>query len=193
MPKKKAGKKRRQRKPAAQRFHLAIRVDHYEVRSGISINHHVYGPAFEIGDIDIQPLIHFRTNLEIAGIATDPPERAGDRYELSVYTEDAPDAIIYWNLKDVQAVDRVGVRQTRKYRGKDIAVYRPPKGLGLLSKTRGEPLWTGAIFVQPRYVTDLLVLLGQGQELFMAIDETKKERQHWIDDFSLQTTDPAEE
>lgn len=65
--------------------------------------------------------------------------------------------------------------------------------MGTLEKKRGEPRWHAAIGVQPRYATDLLVLLGHDQHLYMAIHERKIERHRWVQGITVQTSDPAEE
>ena len=89
--------------------------------------------------------------------------------------------------------DHNRVPKYRKYRGQEIPVYAPPKGIGRIDKMRGEARWTGALFVPPRYVTDLLILLGHTRKLFMGIDEKKIERVRWIQHFSVQTSDPADD
>lgn len=65
--------------------------------------------------------------------------------------------------------------------------------MGTLEKERGESAWRGTIWAQPRYVNDLLVLLGHERQLFMAINENKIERQRWIRGISVQSGDAAEE
>ena len=65
--------------------------------------------------------------------------------------------------------------------------------MGTLDKARGQSHWTGTIWAQPRFMADLLVLLGRDRPLFMAVVEKKIERHRWIQRVTIQTTDPAEE
>jgi hypothetical protein len=65
--------------------------------------------------------------------------------------------------------------------------------MATLEKQRGTTEWRGAIWAQPRHITDLLILLGYKQQLYMAIHEQKIERQRWIKSIEILTTDPAEE
>lgn len=186
-------KRRRSRKPQDERTRLCLRIEDYRARAEAEINHHAHGPQYAFRDTQEEPLYEFQTHLEIFATCHDPEDRAGDRYQLTVYTETSPESSIYWKLRDVQAVNEHHSPQYREYRGKSIPVYVPPKGMGMLEKERGEPVWHGAIWAQPRYVNDLLVLLSHDRQLYLLIDERKIERQCWIQGVSLQTTDPAEE
>jgi hypothetical protein len=135
-------RRKRQRKAEEQHTHLAIRVQSYEVRVVASVNHNVYAPQYAWDLDDDDPLYQFTAQLTISGISTYPEERAGDAYELTIYGADAPSRRLNLTLKDVQARNEHGSPQYREYRGKQIPIYNPPKGLGLLDKIRGEPRWT---------------------------------------------------
>ena len=152
-----------------------------------------HSPQYAWRETKRQPLYEFETHVEIEAICTYPDERAGDAYELTMYSEDDPESEIYWKLGDVQVVDEHRVPQYRKYRGKQIPVYAPPRGMGTLDKVRGERRWRAAIWVRPRFTNDVLVLLGHGKQLYLSIHERKLERQRWVQGITVQTTDPAEE
>jgi len=186
-------KKRRPKKPTIEYTYLAVRVEHYEASVSAAINHDAYKPQYAFRLEDDDPLYQFETRLRIQGMATDPAERAGEGYELTVQAEASPSRSVYWTLKDVHVRGEYNSPQYREYRGQRLPVYDPPKGLGVIEKVRGEPRWTGWIFAQPRFVTDLLVLLGQGRPLYLALDERKIERRRWVRSVALQTRDPAEE
>lgn len=186
-------KKTRRRKQVEEYTHIALRVDGYEARVANSVNSYAHEPKYSWRDTEDEPLYHFLGRLIIVGTSTYPDERAGETYELTIYGEDSPDSWINRKLKDVQLVDEHHVPKYREYRGKRIPVYAPPKGIATLDKVHGAPRWHGAVFVSPRFITDLLILLGHTRKLFMAIHERKIERQRWIQSVSLQTTDPAEE
>lgn len=192
MPKKRK-KKQRSRKLKEEHTFLGLRLDDYKVRATAGINHYAYDPKYAWHDTDDEPLYEFETHLELSGDCIYPEERAGDRYALTIYAEVSPASSIYRKLKDIHVVDEHRVRKYRKYRDRQIPIYAPPKGMGMLEKERGEPAWHGAIWVQPRYVNDLLVLLKHERQLFVSISERKIERQRWIRGVSVQTSHPEED
>jgi hypothetical protein len=186
-------KSKRRRKLVEEHTHLALRIDKYEARVETSVNYHAHEPQYAWRDTEDEPLYHFLGRLVILGTSTYPEKRAGETYELTIYGDDSPDSRINWKLTDVQLVDEHRVPKYREYRGKQLPVYAPPKGIATLDKVHGEPRRHAAIFVSQRFVTDLLILLGHNRQLFMAIHERKIEGQRWIQSVSLQTTDGAEE
>lgn len=98
----------------------------------------------------------------------------------------------YQKLKDVQALDKdhhPKYKQTKS--GGSLPIYAPPKGLAVIEGVHSA--WHAAIWVQPRFVSDWLVMLGQEEQLYLYIHEHKVERQRWIRSISLQTTDPTQD
>lgn len=186
-------KKRTSRKPKDEHTHLGLRIEDFKAQARAGINGYAHGPQYVWRDTDQEPLYEFETHLEIAATCTHPEERAGDAYSLTVYGDVSPESDIYRTLKDNQAVNEYNSPQYREYRGKRVPVYLPPKGMGMLDKERGLPQWNGTIWVQPRYVNDLLVMLGWNRLLYLSIHEKKIDRQRWIQAVSVQTSDPAEE
>jgi hypothetical protein len=172
---------------------LALRVNDYEAYVEAFLNRYAHSPQYAFRDTEEEPLYHFLVQLDVAATFTFPQDRAGHAFELTIYTDDHPESSSYRKLKDVQKRDEYRSPMYRAYRGRDLPVYDPPKGMGTLSKERGESRWHGTIWAQPRLLSDLLVLLGHGRPLFMDITERKIERHHWIQSVSLQTMDPAAE
>lgn len=172
--------------------HLAIRVKDYNARVSASINHEIYNERAS-WTTEEDPVYSFTTNLAISGISTDPKERAGDIYELTIHGDDAPSRGHEIKLKDIQARDERGSLQYRTYRGKEVPVYDRPGSLGLLNKMRGEARWTGWLFTSTGFVRDMLVLLSHGRDVFLALHERRSGRTRWIQGLSLQTNDPADE
>lgn len=185
--------RKRQKRPEDVHTHLSVRIEAFEARIEAAVNPNVYAPQYAWDLDDEEPLYKFTTALTINGVSNYPDERAGDTYDLTVYGTDIRSRRLSGTLKDVQARDQRGSLQYRKYRGREIPVYNPPGGIGLLDKVRGEPRWTGWVYVSPQFVNDSLVLLGQGKKLFVALHERKSERTRWIQSLDIQTTDPAEE
>lgn len=178
-------RRKRQRKREEEHTHLAIRVERYEARVEASVNHHVFAPEYAWNLDDEDPVYEFTSHLTIEGTSTYPEERAGDGYELTIYGDDAPSRRLNLRLKDVQARDKHGVRQYRLYRGREIPVFDHPSGLGLLNKIRGERRWTAWAHVAPHFVNDALSLLGCEKNLFLAINERKKDRTRWLQSVGL--------
>ena len=173
--------------------HLAIRVEHCEASVEAAVNYNVYMPESAWNSDDDDPLYRFTTRLTVAGISTYPEERAGDTYEVTIYGDNLGSGDIRATLKDVQERDEHGSPKYRQYRGRQIPIYKPPPGMGLIDKIRGEQRWTAWLRVSPRFMSDALALLSNGRALFLAIHERKTNRTRWVQSASLQTTDPADE
>ncbi|RRI02288.1 hypothetical protein EH240_12530 [Mesorhizobium tamadayense] len=185
-------KSRRQKRPEEEHTHLAIRVERCETSVEAAVNYNVYRTESLDSDDD-DPLYRFTTRLTVAGISTYPQERAGDTYEVAIYADNLGSGDIRATLRDVQERDEYGSPKYRQYRGRQIPIYSPPPGMGLIDKIRGEPRWTIWLRVSPCFTSDALALLSSGRLLFLAIHERKKDRARWVQSVSLQTTDPAEE
>jgi len=78
-------------------------------------------------------------------------------------------------------------------RGELRPVYDVPEGIGILNKVRGTQNWTGAAWVAPNTISDMLTLLPTVDPLYVFLHEVKIGRNRWIKGITLQTTDPAEE
>ncbi|UCI23529.1 hypothetical protein [Mesorhizobium sp. B2-8-5] len=187
------GRTKRQNGPEEEHTHIAIRVESCEVSVKARINHDVYAPEYAWDLDDGDPLYQFTTQLTVVGMATYPEGRAGDAYELAIYGSNSDTRRLSATVKDVQARDEHGLPQYRSYRGRQIPIYNPPSGMGLIKKIRGEPRWTAWLYVPPNFTSDALALLSNGRSLFLAIYERKKGGTRWVQGVSLQTTDPAEE
>jgi hypothetical protein len=133
----------RQSKSKEQRTRLVIRVEKYEVDIDFSINSTALYPQNALRGDDEDPVYRFTNQLRIAGISTYPQDRAGESYELTLHGDDAPSNRIAITLKDIQVRDEYQAPKYRTYRGREVPLYQPPKGLGLLDKARGERQWDG--------------------------------------------------
>jgi hypothetical protein len=159
---------------------LSLRVERYVASVNASVNHDVYAPQYAWDFDETDPLYRFSVQLTIMATSFDPKERAGELYELTIHGDDARSQRVSATLKDAQARDRYGAPQYRQYRGKQIPVYNPPKGLGILNKIRGESRWTAWLFVPARFANDALALLAHQKTLFVALHERKEKREHWV-------------
>lgn len=186
-------KRKRQNKSDEEHSHVIIRLEHYDASVDARVNHYAYAPQYAWNLDDDDPLYEFTNRIVLTGKSTYPPERQGHYYELTIYGTESRSHRLNAKLKDIQARDKYGSPQYRKYRGNQIPIYQPPNGLGLVDKVRGEKRWTAWLFVAPRFVNDLLVLLSQQRSLFLSLHERKIDRSRWVQDMTLQTSDPTEE
>jgi len=165
----------------------------YEVRATASINHDVQSqkPAYLL-DEDA-PIYQFDTNLEIFGTSIAPSSRAGEMYHLSLFGDGSSSGSVNRTLKSMQERDEHDAPKYRTYRGQTVPVYRVPRGLAMMNKQRGEPRWTVWIPALPRFVSDVLLLLGQNRQLYITLYERRFARQRWLQYLSIQTDDPRED
>lgn len=83
-------KKKVRRKAEPVYTHLAIRLDRYDVEAGVGVSYLLERPDLAFRDADDDPVFEHVTQLELAGSASYPPERAGERFELTVRGDDGP-------------------------------------------------------------------------------------------------------
>jgi hypothetical protein len=186
-------RRKRPNKPHEEHTHVGIRIERYEARVGASVNSYAYAPQYAWDLDEDDPLYEFTNQVTITGISTYPSDRMGDAYELIIYGTDSRSHRLNAKLKDVHARDTNGSLRYREYRGKQIPIYVPPHGLGHVDKVRGERRWTAWLFVPPRFVNDVLVLLSHQRNLFLGLHERKIDRSRWVQGIAVQTNDPAEE
>lgn len=172
---------------------IGVKVENYDARVEAYINIEAKDPKYAIDLDDRDPVYKYITRLTIVGTATYPEDRAGQRFEITVYGDESPSRHVFPTLKDLQQRGEYGQPLYREYRGRSLPVLRKPRGLGTLQKIRGEPVWTAWLNVAARLVSDMLVLLGTKRDMYLTIEERKIGRTRWVDGISLQTTDPAEE
>jgi hypothetical protein len=185
--------KRKEIHPEPTYSRIGVKVEKYDARVEADINIDAKDPRYAINLDDRDPVYKYITRLTIVGLATYPEDRAGQRFEVTVYGDESPSRRVFATLKDIHERGEYGQPLYRQYRGQDLPVFRKPPGLGLLDKVRGEPRWTAWLNVAARLVSDMLVLLGTKRDLYLAIEERKIGRTRWVDGICLQTTDPAED
>ena len=183
MPKKRA---------KAKKFNalLALRLQRYSAHVDASINSELHMPAFRYEGTKIYS---FDSRLELAATAYWPDERAGEEFAFTIYGLSHYDERLQQTLKDCQERDDKGDLRFRKVRGELRPVYDVPEGIGILNKVRGTQNWTGAAWVAPNTISDMLTLLPTVDPLYVFLHEVKIGRNRWIKGITLQTTDPAEE
>jgi hypothetical protein len=178
------------RKPAEEHTFIAVRVESYHVSASAGINPNLLG----IYAKNIRPedsVFQSTTQLEMLGVCTDPKERTGHQFQITVY-EGTPSRTGL-RVKDTHARDKNNELQYQTRQGTHYLVCNLPQGLAVLERRRGDDVWTARVPVEPKLVTQMLILLGQGRPTYLSIHEKKVGRYRWIRNISLQTTDPATE
>jgi hypothetical protein len=171
--------------------HLSIKVESYEASTSAGINHHAYEPQYAWRSTDDEPVYELRNSVVVSGTALWPENRAGDRYAIALHGSSGRD--FDNRLKDLAELDQHGTPRYRSYRGREVPVYQPPRGLGVLNKVRGQPSWTTYLFMKPALVDRWLPLLTSTTGLFVELTECKVERDRWIRSLALSTADPLAE
>ncbi len=188
-----AHRRRPERAKRIEDNHLHLSVEHVdaEVHAGISHHAHWAHLAWNIDDRD--PVYEFGSSVTILAKLIYPDHRAGETFQLTFYSADAPSHNLSVTLKDIHARDKNGVPQYREYRHKQVPVYAPPKGLGLIEKIRGESRWIAWVRTSGHFLSDTLALLRLGKPLFVVMHERNEERKRWIQSVGVQTQTPSEE
>ena len=182
--------KRRKRKEPDYAL-IAIKVDDYSVRADAEINSSLLGsPRFF--DNEEEPVHEFETKLEITGLCTDPEDRVGHRFEISMYGAADIDQRTP-KIKDLRERNKEGDYRYRTYRGREYPVYAPPPPVAYIDKVRGENRWITWLWVPPRMVTDTLIILSGNKQTYISLHEIKEGRKRRAQNLTVQTTDPADE
>ena len=77
------------------------------------------------------------SSVEILGFFTDPEDKMGMRYKLSIYSHDPDPGDSAKRLSDYQVRDDNGALKFHKIRGTELPVYEIPNGIGCHEKRRG--------------------------------------------------------
>lgn len=173
-------------------INLGIPVDGYQVAAGKSININLLGDPASYVDNDM-PVFTPDIKLEIIGMCICPESRANQRYEITIYNENAesPEP----KVKDIGARNKENVPIYRKRRDREIPVYNLPAGFCILERNRYINAWQACTWVAPELVTDMLAVLSLStlRPIYVAIDERMYERKRWIDSLRVQSNNPADE
>lgn len=169
---------------------IAITVDDYTVHADAGINLSLLGSPRAVDEDE--PVYRFETTLELSGLCTDPEDRAGHRYDITM--RGAPTGYEHsLAIKHLREHDKNSLPRYRAYRGGQLPVYAPPPPLAFVNKVRGEDCWTVWLTVAPQIVTDSLILLSGSKTVYVSLHEVKEHRQRRVQSLSVQTTDPREE
>ncbi len=131
------------------------------------------------------------TVLIVRGTFYAPESRLAEHVELTVYGHRSPREGI--RVKDVHARDKNERDMYRITRGLRVPVLNLPPGVATIERRRSDNFWAAGVFVEPRLVTDMLLVLAPGRQTYLSLYEKKADRRQWVTDVTLQTSDPAAE
>src|SRR5689334_22050448 len=96
---------------------VTLRVDRYELSVEAAVNPDVANPQYAFRPPrDNDPLLRCVIALILFGTATDPPERAGNRYQLTLRGTNSGSGITTGTLGDIRTRDEHGTPRYRKSR-----------------------------------------------------------------------------
>lgn len=167
-------------------------MENYEASVSAGINHVAYEPQYGWYSDGEEPVYQFRVDLTVSGKATSPDDRAGNSYDIMLSGESAPVRDLDCKLRGLAELDEFGAPRYRKYRGRDVPIYEPPPGLGVLNKVRGAPSWSTFLLVKPSMIEQWLTLLTTRSELFISMHEFRANRTRWVRRIQIGTAAPTE-
>ena len=180
---------KRKQQPSAEHMLLGIKVTAYNVRVGSGINHEIKIDRMRSDDSQVY---RFDTHIVVDGVATYPDDKIGDLYEIDIYGHELYPGSFASKLSDYHVRDESGSKKYRKLRGREVPIYDAPNSIGHLERRYKTKIFTGAVWVAPNIVTDMLILLSHVHPILMEAHLTKVDRNWGISSLALQTTDPAE-
>lgn len=158
--------------------------------SGVGFNLHLLGRLRD--DLaDGTEVFESSTVLIVRRVFYQPTPRSGEHVELTVYGYRLHRESLH--VKDVHARDKTGRDMYRITRGLRVPVLNLPPGVATIERRRSDHVWAAALFVEPRSVTDMLLVLATGRQTYLSLYEKKADRRRWVTDVTLQTSDPAME
>lgn len=184
------GMARYKKSPEPEYSILGIEVTSYIARIDSSINHYVRDQRHRTSETKVY---RFYSYIEVEGIANYPDDRLGEQYKLTIFGHEPEPGMFSSKLSDYRAYDENGAPKYRKVRGQETLVYDEPKKIGYLDRQYRSKDWSGAVWVAPHIVTDMLTLLPHVRPIYIQIHVQKVDRNNRIIGLMLQTVNPAEE
>ena len=169
---------------------ICAKIKDYSVRVSGAINHEIHDRRYAHPESRV--FLH-ETDLELRGTISYPEDRAGDDIDISIWGHELQDGHFSATLDQFHVRDAAGLPKYRKRGDRSDPVYEPPESVGFIERRRGTRTWSGAVYIPPAIVSDMLTLLTGSGPLFLTINELKTGRRHKIRSITLQNKDPEEE
>lgn len=164
---------------------LSIIVDKFEVSSLFGTNYE----AHQKYALPETPVFRSYSQIELSGRILDPVNRCGYSIEISLSGIEPNQCHFKAQLQDFEVKDNAGHPKYRKSPNGNIPVYAPPTSIGIVEKVRGEQRWKAYAWIPPSLLTDILIILTNHSQVYVSINEVKKNRSRLITSISV-NTDP---
>jgi hypothetical protein len=168
---------------------ISILVESTDAAVEMGLNISVVARRSLLDSNNNDPLFPITTRLQIRGRSIAPEERAGEPYEISIWSGASRNTSL--TLRDAQVLNEYHAPVFREYKGQQLPVYKAPPGLATIDRRGGGGIWRATLIDDSRLAQDMLLLVQLERPLFLTIEEVQFERERWIRDISLQTTEPA--
>lgn len=122
---------------------ISIRVESTDaaVEMGLNISVAARSPLLDSHGDD--PLFPVTTRLLIRGRSISPKERAGDPYEISIWSGTSRKTNL--TLRDAQVLNEYHSPVYRSYKEQQLPVYKAPPGLATIDRRAGGGVWRGTL------------------------------------------------
>jgi hypothetical protein len=183
---------RKKARPRSIDTSLGILVDDHQAQAQMGINIHLLGTGTY--GLDDEAAIHVTDSmLSLRGTCIHPEDRAGERFDVSLFASTPREHGLSLRIKDLHASDANGSPRYAKRRGVLEPVYVEPPPVARMRKIRGENAWEVYMRAEPQMITHGLLILAVYKLVYLTIHERRVSRKREVRSLGLQTTYPAEE
>jgi len=168
---------------------ISITVDNHKARTTAGINFGLLGSARHRTDPD-DFVYRYESTIELSGFCHYPEERAGERYEVEIYSSHPNSAERELKVSDLQEHHGDGSPKYKKLKSGTYPIYREAPPIGFMEKKPGESRFNVAIWAAPTFLSDTLTLLTLPEQIYLSIQEKKLYRKRFVTEFNVQNTAP---
>ena len=138
-------------------------------------------------------VFRYETDLDLRGTISYPEDRAGDEIDISIWGHEPQDGYFSATLDQFHVRDAAGLPKYRKRGDRSDPVYEPPESVGFIERRRGTRIWSGAVYMPPAIISDMLTLLVGSTPAFLMINELKIGRRRVIRSITVQNKSAEDE
>ncbi|GAA5526180.1 hypothetical protein Maes01_02775 [Microbulbifer aestuariivivens] len=182
--------KRKSATTKAEYSFICAEVKDYSVRVSGEINYEIHDRRYAHPECRV---FRYETDLDLRGTISYPEDRAGDEINISIWGHNPQDGHFSATLDEFHVRDAAGLPKYRKRGDRSDPVYESPESVGFIERRRGTRIWSGAAYMPPAIVSDILTLLVGDGQAFLMINELKIGRRRAIRSITLQNRHPENE
>jgi hypothetical protein len=168
---------------------LSLLVTDFNIRSSVCVNPEARDNRYSAPETKIYEQ---NSTIDIQCSNIDPDEPLKDTYHFSLLGFPASHMNPDLALANYHVEDNRGFKKYRKLNDREVPVYDIPKGMNVIDKKRGERHWSSALWLTPAIVSDIIVLLLSGKDIYVACHVRCEDRVAWLNGFNLQTENPLD-